>query len=154
MRVDQKNTLTCLESNKRFKPDCSQTCSPWSLHSIFMCNTELGASEDELEIARFVVIVVIKEAISRSSMRNIWNLSHPALLNVIQVMETETSLLVISERVTPMKEIIAAKDKVDHISGLLHLSSLLAYRHQEVNLNLAAVFVMNDLSSFLLSLLN
>ena len=149
MNFDKKNTLTCLESNKRFKPDCSQTCSPWSLHSIFMCNTELGASEDELEIARFVVKlieVVIKEALSRSSMRNIRNLSHPALLNVIQVMETETSLLVISERVTPLKENIAAKDKVDHISGLLHLSSLLAYLHQEVNLlhnnlNLAAVFV-------------
>ena len=40
---------------KRSKPDCSQTSSPWSLHSIFTCNIELGASEDELEIARLVI---------------------------------------------------------------------------------------------------
>ena len=122
--------------------------SPWELRSgtmgscqdtvsIFTCDTEHGASEYDLDKARSALI----------RMRY---LEHPALLKLLQILQTESSLIIVTEKVSPLKQYLTeSMAQVDHSSGLLQICSLFSFLYYEAklkhnNINLNSVFVASN----------
>ena len=122
--------------------------SPWELRSgtmgtrqdivsIFTCNTEHGASECDLDTAR-------------SAVMRMRDLKHPALLKPLQILQTESSLIIVTEKVSPLKQYLTKSiEQVDHSLGLLQVCSLFSFLHYEAklkhnNINLNSVFVASN----------
>ena len=76
-------------------------------------------------------------------------LEDPSLLKVIQIIETEFSVIVVTEKVYYLKEKLAELGSVDIVRGLLQISSLYSFLHYDVklrhnNINLSSVFVASN----------
>jgi len=104
--------------------------------SIFTCDTQHNASESELELAR-------------KALKRTWELKDPSLLKVVQVIETESSVVVVTEKVSNLKEKLADLGLVDIARGLLQISCLNSFLHCDAkvrhnNIHLASVFVAGN----------
>ena len=84
--------------------------------------------------------------IFRTAVMRMGELSHPSLLKVVQILETDYSAVVVTEKVSILREELAELSFVDIARGLQQISSVYSFLHCDANLKhsnicLSSVFV-------------